>query len=407
MSRRAALWVAFLVVHVVVSSLGFLLPNEPMGDVYRVYEPWSTAALNGDGIVGITQSWVYPQLALVPMVLAHAFAWIDGYTVGWAIFVLLIDAVAFALLIGTGRSAGRRVAGWFWLTFIALLGPVALYRLDAVTVALAIAGCLWLVGRPWLASMLLAIAVWIKVWPAAILAAAVVAVRRRGAIVGGALVVSALTLLAVAAAGGASHAFGFISDQTTRGLQVESPIALPYLWGTMFGLDGFSVYYSTDLLTFQVTGTNIDLVIDAMTPILVVGVGAVAVWGAVKAWNGAHFASLFPVLSLSLVTAFIVFNKVGSPQYMYWLVPSVVIGLVLRRDTWWKPASLVLGIALLTQIVYPLTYYGMLAALPIPVLVLTARNILLIGLFVWTLFRLQRVPAPGRTRAVPPAVTVS
>src|SRR5690606_21934744 len=98
MTRRTVLWIAFLVVHVAVAVLGFAFPNEPMGDVYRVYEPWSAAALSGRGIVGIDAAWVYPQLALVPMVLAHGFAWIGGYTVGWAILVTLVDAVAFAML---------------------------------------------------------------------------------------------------------------------------------------------------------------------------------------------------------------------------------------------------------------------------------------------------------------------
>ena len=39
-----------------------------------------------------------------------------------------------------------------------------------MTVPLTILGCLWLAGRPWLASVLLAAATWIKVWPAAIIA---------------------------------------------------------------------------------------------------------------------------------------------------------------------------------------------------------------------------------------------
>ncbi len=236
MMRRSVLWAAFAIVHVGVAWLGFVLPNEPMGDVYRVYEPWSTSALQGHGIVGIDQSWVYPQLALLPMLLAHAFAWIAGYTVGWAIVVIAADAVAFAVLIGRARSAGRVTAGWFWLAYIALLGPVGLYRLDGFTVALVVLGCLWLVGRPWLASVLLSVATWMKVWPAAVLAAAVVALRRRGALVGGAVLVTALTLLVIAALDGAANAFGFIGDQTTRGLQVEAPVSMPYLWGALLGI---------------------------------------------------------------------------------------------------------------------------------------------------------------------------
>lgn len=392
MSRRAVLWVAFAAVHLGVAWLGFLMPNEPMGDVYRVYEPWSTQALNGGAIVGIDERWVYPQLALVPMVLAHAFVpFVGSYTVAWVVLVTLVDALAFAVLLGRAHSSGRVVAAWFWLASIAALGPVGLYRLDGLTVAVAVAGCLWLVHRPWLASLLLSAMTWVKVWPAALLAAALIAGRQRVAMIGGAVALSVLTLAAVWAAGGAEHAFGFIGDQTTRGLQVEAPIAAPYLWGALLGLDGFSVYYSYDLLTFQVTGTEIDPVIAAMTPLLVLAMVSVAGLGAVKAWRGATFHALFPVLSLALVTGFIVFNKVGSPQYLCWLVPSLVIGLVLDRTAWAAPAMLSLAAALLTQLVYPVLYTGVLQAEPFAVSVLTVRNLVLIALFVWMVVRLARV----------------
>ncbi|WP_029146302.1 glycosyltransferase 87 family protein [Microbacterium luticocti] len=392
MSRRAILWVAFALVHVGVATLGFVLPNQPMGDVYLVYEPWSNRALDGAGIVGITEGWVYPQLALVPMVLAHGLSWIGGYTIGWVLLVTLCDALAFGLLVGRARSRGRCVAAWFWLASIALLGPIALYRIDAITVPLAIAGCLWLVGRPWLGSILLAVATWIKVWPAALLAAAVIAVRRRLAVVGGAIVVSTLTLGAVAAAGGLRYAFGFIGDQTGRGLQLEAPISTLYLWRAVARIDGSFIYYDPDMLTFQVTGPNVDVVVALMTPLLVLAVGAVAVLGAMKARRGASFAVLFPPLALALVTGFIAFNKVGSPQYLTWIVVPLVTGLVLDRRRWRSPAALALLIAALTQLVYPLTYSGLLAAQPLPAALLTARNLLVVVLFVWAVVRLARVP---------------
>lgn len=399
MSRRAVLWIAFVLVHLGVGWLGFVMPNEPMGDVYRVYEPWSAQALRGGGIVGVDAVWVYPQLALVPMVLTHVVASLVGsYTIAWAVLVTLVDAVAFAVLVGRGCSTGRAVAAWFWLAAIAVLGPVGIYRLDGFTVPVVVLACLWIIGRPWVASLLLAAVTWMKVWPAAVLAAAVIAARRRGALIGGALVVSALTLAAVALAGGAANAFGFVSDQTTRGLQVEAPVSMPYLWGALLHLDGFWVYYSTDLLTFQVTGTEIDTVIAAMTPLLILAVAAVAVWGAVQAIRGVRFVTLFPTLALALVTGFIVFNKVGSPQYLCWLIPPVVVGLVLDRAAWFAPAGLTLGAALLTQLVYPVLYADILYPAPLAVTLLTLRNLLLVALFAWMVVRLARLRPRVRAR---------
>ncbi|MRH28846.1 DUF2029 domain-containing protein [Microbacterium sp. SYP-A9085] len=400
MSRRALLWVGFVLVHAVVAVLGFVLPNQPMGDVYLVYEPWSDRALAGAGIVGVTTPWVYPQLALVPMILAHGFTWIvGGYTLAWALLVTVCDALAFGMLTGRARSRGRVTAAWFWLASIALLGPVGLYRIDAIAVPLAIAGCLWLAGRPWLGSVLLAVATWIKVWPAALLVAAVTALRRRVAVVGGAVAVTAVTLAAIVAAGGAAYAFGFVGDQTGRGLQLEAPVSTVYLWRAVAGVPGSFIYYDPRMLTFQVTGPDVDVVIAAMTPLLLLAVASVAVLGAVKARRGAAFAALFPPLALALVTAFIVFNKVGSPQYLTWIVVPLVTGLVLTRRRWGGPAALALAIAALTQIVYPLAYGGLLSAQALPAAVLTLRNALLVALFAWSVVRLARV----RTRAVLPA----
>src|SRR4051812_48820516 len=128
-SRRAVLWIAFAVVHAAVAIFGFTMPNQPMGDVYFVYEPWSLDALRGDGIVGVDSGWVYPQLAIVPMVLAQGLRWIAGYEVAWALMVTGFNALAFALLVGGGKSAGRSTAAVFWLAYTALLGPIALYRI--------------------------------------------------------------------------------------------------------------------------------------------------------------------------------------------------------------------------------------------------------------------------------------
>ncbi len=399
MSRRAWLWIAFVLVHVVVAWLGFVLPNTPAGDVYLVYEPWAREAVAGTAVMGVTAPWVYPQLALLPMVLALGLD-LAGYQVAWALLVTIADALAFGLLIGRGRSLGRTGAAGFWLAFVLLLGPVGMYRLDGVTVPLAVAGCLWLVGRPLVASLLLSAATWMKVWPAALLAAGVVVLRRRLPLIGGALLVSGVVVTVVLAAGGGAHVFGFVSGQTGRGLQIEAPVSALYLWQAVLGVPGAFVYYDTEILTFQVTGAGVDGVIAAMTPVLVVMVSAIAAVGAVQAWRGAAFAALFPPLSLSLVLAFIVFNKVGSPQFLTWLVAPIVVGLVIDRRRWRWPAAVALVAALLTQSVYPLLYDRVIGAEAVAVGVLTVRNVVLIALLAWMLVRVVRV-APGSRARVP------
>src|SRR5690606_13883778 len=129
-------------------------------------------------------------------------------------------------------------------------------------------------------------------------------------------------------------------------------------------------------------------------PLLLVALLAILAVGAIKARRGASFAALLPALSLSLVCALIVVNKVGSPQFYLWIIAPLVMGLALDRARWWRIAVLGLVVAALTQLVYPIVYAGLMLV-PNPavgsVLALTVRNIGVIALFVWALVKLSRV----------------
>jgi len=390
--RRMWVWIAFVLVHAVVIWLGFAGDHAASWDVDQLYRWWAGLTLGGDVVPGITEDWIYPPLAHLPILLVGALRGVVDYTLGWGLLVTALDAAAFAVLVGRGRSRGRMIAAWFWLAAILALGGVGMFRLDGVTVPIAVAGSLFLVGRPWLGSVLLAVATWIKVWPAALLAAAVIAVRRRLAVVGGAAAVSAVVVGVVLLAGGGPHLLGFVGDQTSRGLQIEAPVSSAYLLLALADVPGARIFYDPDLITFQITGPSVDTVIMLMTPVLMLGMLAIAVIGAVKAWRGASFVALFPPLALALVLGFIVLNKVGSPQYMTWLIAPVVVGLTIDRRRWLRPAVLTVVILALTQWLFPFAYDWLLVLWPAAVWLVVLRNVMLVALFAWVVVRLVRLP---------------
>ncbi|MDT0144005.1 glycosyltransferase 87 family protein [Microbacterium sp. PRC9] len=392
MLRRMWVWIAFVLVHAVVIWLGFAGDHAASWDVDQLYRWWAGLTLGGDVVPGITEDWIYPPLAHLPILLVGALRGVVDYTLGWGLLVTALDAAAFAVLVGRGRSRGRMIAAWFWLAAILALGGVGMFRLDGVTVPIAVAGSLFLVGRPWLGSVLLAVATWIKVWPAALLAAAVIAVRRRLAVVGGAAAVSAVVVGVVLLAGGGPHLLGFVGDQTSRGLQIEAPVSSAYLLLALADVPGARIFYDPDLITFQITGPSVDTVIMLMTPVLMFGMLAIAVIGAVKAWRGASFVALFPPLALALVLGFIVLNKVGSPQYMTWLIAPVVVGLAIDRRRWLRPAVLTVVILALTQWLFPFAYDWLLVLWPAAVWLVVLRNVMLVALFAWVVVRLVRLP---------------
>ncbi|MEU4016280.1 hypothetical protein AB0E56_13555 [Microbacterium sp. NPDC028030] len=394
-----ALWSAFVLVHVLTAALGWVYPSQPMGDVVLVYEPWASSALGGGSIVGVTETWVYPQLALVPMLAAAGLAAplvpllgvSSAYLVGWAVLVVVLDGIAFAVLVGRSPSRARRAAGWFWCAALLLLGPIALYRIDAITVPIAVIGGLWLVSRPTIAAALLTIGAWIKIWPGALVVAALVAARARLRMLFGAVVVTAAVAVVLLLLGADTEIFGFLTEQTGRGLQIEAVAATPFLWLAVAG--AARIEYSFEILTFQITAPGVDAVAAALTPVMAIAVVVITGIGAVKAVRGAAFVWLFPPLALTLVVTLIVTNKVGSPQFQTWLLAPLILWIVLDRTRARVPAVIVLALCLLTCLVYPLGYDALLRADALAVAVLTVRNLLLLVLLVLGIRALVRVPA--------------
>ncbi|WP_449407951.1 hypothetical protein [Microbacterium maritypicum] len=401
--RLLLLWGSFLVVHVVTAVTGWIYPSQPMGDVVLVYEPWSTAALTGGPIVGVTETWVYPQLALLPMLaaamisapFAAAFGASAAYLVAWAVLVTALDAVAFAVLLGRRPAAPRRVAAWFWIAALLLLGPIAMYRIDAVTVPIAIVGGLWLSRRPAVAAALLTIGAWIKIWPGALLVAALVAVRARMRMLLTALAVTAGIVVVLFLLGADAEILGFLTEQTGRGLQIEAVAATPFLWLATAG--AARIEYSFDILTFQIAAPGADAIGAVLTPLMALVALALTAVGARKAMRGASVSRLLSPLALSLVVTLIAFNKVGSPQFQSWLIVPALLWLVMDRTRATAAAVLVLALCALTCLVYPLNYDALLRAEALPVVILTLRNALLVVLLAVGIRALLRVPATAST----------
>jgi hypothetical protein len=401
LAGRRALWIAFALVHLALAVLNLIAPGYPLGDVTAVYRVWAENAANGWLRMGVDAPWVYPILAFAPMAAALAFG-AEYYAETWLAIVTLLDAIAFAVLLGqTALSRPRRLAAWWWLGFLALLGPIALGRIDAITVPLAITGLLWAAGRPRVAAVLLTIGAWVKVWPAALFAALVIASRKRVDAVTVAAALSAGILGVSLIAGSGLNAVGFIAEQAGRGLQIEAPLAVAWLWQIVAGSDSVRIEYSRDILTFQIEGPGADAAAAVTTPLMAVGVIAVVLLGTRAVRRDAAFGVLMPPLALSLVVVLMLANKVGSPQFATWLAAPVILGLVYRPARFAVPAYIAVAIALFTHIIYPYWYGWLLVANPAFVFLLTVKVGLLVALLVWGIRALWQA---GRRRDPAPAV---
>jgi hypothetical protein len=397
-----ALWGAFLLVHVVLWLTALLGGGMPLGDVTLVYLPWAQLAQHGYAFMGVSSPWVYPAVAMLP-ILMPLLAGASAYVPAWLSLVTLFDLAAFAVLIRRRRHRSV-TAAWWWLGFLLLLGPIAVGRLDAVSVAIVIIALVWLGARPQLASVLLAVATWIKVWPAGVILAVVVAVRRRWQVVGYVLVTSAVIAIVAIAFGGFANLFSFVGQQAGRGLQIEAPISMPWMWAAALHAPGSFIYYDQHLLTFQVMGRNIAAMSAAMTPALAVAGILVTLIGLRAVMRKAPTALVLPQLMLAIVAVLIAFNKVGSPQYIAWLAAPVILGIIMCGRRFLTPAVLVAVTAGLTQLFYPYLYQQLLDLNAWMLAVVTLRNLMVFVVLVWAVVALWRTgtgarPAqPARTK---------
>jgi len=87
----------------------------------------------------------------------------------------------------------------------------------------------------------------------------------------------------------------------------------------------------------------------------------------------------------------IVFNKVGSPQYMTWIPVTLVLGMLVGATRMRVPMVLLSITTALTWWLYPFAYDSLLVSETSAVLLLTTRNCFEIALLVYGNYRLTQL----------------
>lgn len=395
---RIVLFTAFLAVHAWLALEGTVDRPSTFHDV-DLYRHWVGLGLHGGQWPVLDYPWVYPPGALAPMFVAAVAGTMHTttYAVVWCGLVTLLDLIAVLVLIRRGNLRGA----WWWIGFQALLGLIAMGRLDAIATPIMVIALSLALERPRLSAALLTVGAWIKVAPGAVVVALAAAVRRpvRDVIVP-AVVTCAVIVGAVVAGGGAANLLSFLSTQGTRGLQVESVAATPWVLAASADRN-IVIAFNQPIVTFEITGPGTATVAKALDVALLLAfiVLAALIWRARR--RGPHVLLTAALATLALQ---IVLNKVGSPQFISWLAAPVAVALSNglgssdrparpAREEWhsWRVlAVLLLAVAGLTQAVYPIGYGGLLRAQLGMGLVLAARNLLVVAVLAMTVVALVR-----------------
>lgn len=301
-----------------------------------------------------------------------------GSRVGYlAAFILLMAALDAAFTAALWRSSGRRHTGAadFWLVFVVLVGPLSYLRFDVLPAVLAGGALLATRRRPWVTGALTGLGAAIKLWPA-LLIPAFVSHRPDRKPAGWAFVGVGFGLAAVSlVAGGWSRLISPLSWQSERGLQIESVWATPLMVARAAVPSRWRVDYSP-YQAYEVFGPGVGLWLGVATVATLVGLVVITALYLRAFRNPAPTALAVGLVVLATVAVMTVTNKTLSPQYLLWMGGPMAALLLLgqtatvgQRDQLRRLAGFLLALAVLTHLVYPVFYDGLLGRSGYPMVV--------------------------------------
>jgi Glycosyltransferase family 87 len=356
-----ALWALWLVSRTVIYLAGTV--PRLAGDV-GLYQHWYVCCLSRHAFPSADPMWQYPPGAGLAL-------WLPGRLPGsyldhFALLAAGCDLVVTIVLGAAPRRGGSLAGAWYWVCGVPLLGSLSVDRLDMIPVMLSVAA-LRAAGRGGVRGGLLAAAAVVKAWPVTLLAGTAPGQWRR--------VLPALAAVLTALAFLRGPTMSFLAHQDARGTEIESAVAVPFMIWRLAGWHGSLVYkYGA----WQLSGEHAGLARNASGLSLILIVVAVTAWCAATArgrirWRP-EFAADAPLAVTLLV---LVASPVLSPQYMLWAVGLAAACLAARQTTQRPAALAILAAALLTVIVFPAGWQGLLRGSAMITGVLAARDALL------------------------------
>lgn len=374
--RRHWIILLFAVLHIVIFMIlfGGAFPDqekvENMHSSRSLYFFYADRILDGDVPYHDDFAIEYAPVSLGFFLLPRVFA--DGnygYHIAFAVQILLLDLLALVLLADLGKRLGYPSWGTLLGGTLVLLaiGPMVVDHFDLIAAIMFLLAVYSFV-RGWnmAAWVMIGLGAMTKIYPILLVPVLLIYLLRRGdrrrIITGGAAL--AVVLVGVSLPGmiidfgGFADSFTYHSD---RGLQAESTYASVLFLAHDWGLTTINADYVDSSGSYDIVTSPADTLASRVSPLLT-GFALIAVWLS-YGWaqlkgdltDDKRQKRLLICFALLTLVAFLVFNKVFSPQYIIWLYPIVAVAggghrgmLVLAFAT----------LALLTQEIYPYRYPG-------------------------------------------------
>jgi len=387
---------ALLVVYAVATTVG-PFSDITVNDLY-VYGVYADL-LHAGQLPYVDFGFEYPPLAAIPIWLAGVPGLADPtYAVSFGALMAgcLVAAQQLAARLA-GRDTRERVTvAWLLVCTPIIVGAAVRTHFDALPIAIALGGLLALSrdrhALDDLGFALLGVGTMTKLFPGllAVIALAWLAGRGewRAALRGGAIFVVVVIAISLPLSGaGYVDSFEFHLD---RPVQIESSAA-----SVLFALGGSDVT-GTNLRPDRfksngLDGGHADSVERVFAFLLIAALWSIA-WLASRARDPRHMI----LCGFAALLAFVTLGKVFSPQYVIWLAPFAALAWVWRMRA---VALLTTAAIVLTQVEFPSRYFELINVEHTVVVIVAARNALLLAALAVLVAALARSRSPLHLRA--------
>lgn len=359
---------------------------------------------------------------LPPALLSDNFHEYRFWLGAWLGTIYVLNLMVGLYLFSGGRPTSGQLKRMLWWStlFLLLFGGIAVTRFDHIVVtcilgsALAFKSALKRSGNNALAwygvfGIVSALGVMTKIVPGVVVPAALLILlldekprwRESGIIIGSA----AASLIMINAALYMIFGDGYLKSFTfhmERGVQLESIYSGFILLAHQAGLPA--------TVGFSYGGMNVESdltsLVKLFSPLLFLGISGLI---AFRFWSFRHVSleahlqvekevRLLLIISTVFVLAFILANKVFSPQFILWIGPLIAAWVGAEKKML-KISWLFLSATLLTQVIYPRLYHFLINLYYQMVIVLNVRNILLAIFLTALLIKLPSLFKEGETPA--------
>jgi hypothetical protein len=335
-----AIWLATRAL--MVAQVGFWndVAGTNLEDVH-LFEIW-VEFLNTEHLMPLEDSWQYPPGAAFLLLAIGAIPAAFGESF---VGTMLVFDLAGLMLIAALAGRERRDTGvWVWLLAMPLLLRFPLLRFDLVPTVIAVGALAVVHRRPVLFGSLAGLGAAVKAWPIVLLAAEWNP-RRLARAAAAALAVVALCFAVAGIAFGDQT--GFLDGQSGRGLQLEAVAATP--WHLRQTFTGEPPFILPRFGASEIASGPADAIASAMEALTLLVIGAAAVWWwlRLRAIRRGRTDLEDPAVSrdfvFTIVLLLVVCSKVGSPQFMVWMLGLAAVVLTAGTARLARPAWIVVA----------------------------------------------------------------